>query len=654
MAENDEMNLDVEETDNADAEETEEAAENDEPLTDEELERYNVGGRFGWSVQRLTYFYIFSAAFFYAVVCGIWHHDATVNDMNAAVTAGRYGRVFNMSIPMRLCLSDLNINAIGDNGLTPLITAISFKNKDTDRTIGLLLSLGADANEKGKGGVSPLIAALAKNPSKAMIKLLLKKEAAVNEKMAKNLTPLIVAIKKNVNDRIVALLLNAGAEPNVVSTQGEIPLLMAVRRKDANLAAMLLKHGAKPAFEVSKKKGGTVLDEALRSGGERVIETFKPYVDEKLAADALKKHVGDAKYPDDMFVLAANVTDRDALENLYFQSARAGRAKAMIMMKPFVNILAMKNGQMATDVLKQTKSSSKEAKRIERDVKKALTLVKAVGDGKTDGFEKAFAAFDQAKDKSYLLLKVKNEYNLYEFGVAGKAGAELLGRLKNSGLDIETANEEHLKKIAVSGLKNNPHPDVAAMIVEMSAGKLAPSEMIDAAQTNPKTAVFDYVFDLFGRTETNAQRQEQLLDALEKGQKERAEKILSVEENTAFDKPVLAAAVKSKMPVAFLRRLVDLGQSVGYVDKKSGETLLMTAVRGGADLETVKYLVENGSDPKLKNKKNKTAYRIARETKKVDAAVSDYLKSVTPVEKKTQAVQKKTPSAKTKTVGGKK
>ena len=179
------MNRDVEETGGENTVVTEEAEENDEPLTDEELERYNVGGLFWQGVQRCTYFFIFSATFLYAVVCGVWHSDATVNNMNAAVTAGRYGRVFNMFIPIWLRLSDLNINTIGDNGLTPLITAISLKNKDSDRIIGLLLLQGANANAKGKGGVSPLIAALAKNPSKEMIELLLKKMRSSMKKWPK-------------------------------------------------------------------------------------------------------------------------------------------------------------------------------------------------------------------------------------------------------------------------------------------------------------------------------------------------------------------------------------------------------------------------------------------------------------------------------------
>ena len=98
-----------------------------------------------------------------------------------------------------------SLNARDAQGLTPLVQAAAFGTPDA---VGLLLDAGANPNQAGALGLTPLHVAVR---DIRKVRLLLERGASVNALSEAGYTPLMVAAITNGSEDVVRLLLDAGA-----------------------------------------------------------------------------------------------------------------------------------------------------------------------------------------------------------------------------------------------------------------------------------------------------------------------------------------------------------------------------------------------------------------------------------------------------------
>ena len=114
--------------------------------------------------------------------------------------------------------------------------------------VQLLISQGADVNEKNRMGWTPLHTAI-RNRRQALIEPLIAKGADVNAKDNSGQTPLHVAVYIGQKDA-VELLIAKGADVNIMGGRGDNALSLAKKRGNTEIIDLLLKHGAKePSLE---------------------------------------------------------------------------------------------------------------------------------------------------------------------------------------------------------------------------------------------------------------------------------------------------------------------------------------------------------------------------------------------------------------------
>ncbi|MFB0553289.1 MAG: ankyrin repeat domain-containing protein [Phycisphaerae bacterium] len=113
--------------------------------------------------------------------------------------------------------------------------------------VQLLLSKGADVNEKNRMGWTPLHTAI-QNRRQALIEPLIAKGADINATNNRGQTPLMAAVYIGQKDA-VELLIAKGADINVIGG-GDNALSLAKKRRNQEIVDLLVKHGAKePSLE---------------------------------------------------------------------------------------------------------------------------------------------------------------------------------------------------------------------------------------------------------------------------------------------------------------------------------------------------------------------------------------------------------------------
>ncbi len=108
--------------------------------------------------------------------------------------------------------------------------------------VQLLLSKGANVNEKNRMGWTPLHTAI-QNRRQALIEPLIAKGADINATNNRGQTPLMAAIYIGQKDA-VELLIAKGADVNVMAG-GDNALSLAKKRRNTEIVDLLVKHGAK-------------------------------------------------------------------------------------------------------------------------------------------------------------------------------------------------------------------------------------------------------------------------------------------------------------------------------------------------------------------------------------------------------------------------
>ncbi|HVE57719.1 MAG TPA: ankyrin repeat domain-containing protein, partial [Pyrinomonadaceae bacterium] len=83
---------------------------------------------------------------------------------------------------------------------------------------------------------------------------------------------------------------------------------------------------------------------------------------------------------------------------------------------------------------------------------------------------------------------------------------------------------------------------------------------------------------------------------------------------TAATKRLDVAVNGFELNEAAAKDALDAGADINWQnDAMSGETMLITAIKGFKDAKVIKFLVENGADPNIKDDSGKTALEWARQ-----------------------------------------
>jgi ankyrin repeat protein len=157
-----------------------------------------------------------------------------------------------------------DVNEVGSEGTTPLIEAIY---RRRDNLVKFLLEKGADPNLKNEKGITPLYAALdgEYGPSDLLVKTLVAAGSRVGEPVSGGWIPLHKAAEHKYGD-ITAFLLENGAEVDAQNLASLTPLMCV--EKNADNAVLLIDAGAN--VRATDNKGRTPLHFAARNNNTDV------------------------------------------------------------------------------------------------------------------------------------------------------------------------------------------------------------------------------------------------------------------------------------------------------------------------------------------------------------------------------------------------
>lgn len=125
---------------------------------------------------------------------------------------------------------------LSNQGATPLLTAI-YRNDQVMANM-LIKELGANVNQSGGDGTTPLVEAASKN-NLELVKLLIKSEAFVNQATREGMTAMDVALWEG-NAAMVVLLEKERVDINSPLGNGETPLTRAVSNKKEEIVQLLI------------------------------------------------------------------------------------------------------------------------------------------------------------------------------------------------------------------------------------------------------------------------------------------------------------------------------------------------------------------------------------------------------------------------------
>jgi len=156
----------------------------------------------------------------------------------------------NTAVAQRLIERGANVNLAGRGGVTPLAVAAY---RGNDVIAESLLARGADDSATDETGKSPIIYAAAAGWSDVVSRLLAR-NVDINARYANDLTLLMWACGPDDSAlesqaiKVVQQLLDAGAHVDDRDARGRTALMIAAEGGHANIANLLLAHGADPAL----------------------------------------------------------------------------------------------------------------------------------------------------------------------------------------------------------------------------------------------------------------------------------------------------------------------------------------------------------------------------------------------------------------------
>lgn len=165
---------------------------------------------------------------------------------------------------LRLLNKGANINTQTDEGITPLMYAVS---GGYLKIVKILTLNGANVHLKDWNGTSPIISA-SKSGFTEIAEELIRAGASPNDKDKHGITPLIYASAYNYYV-LSDMLLYYGAYPDLPDKKGTTPLMAAVYGGNYNIADNLLQKGAEP--DKKDTAGSSALMLAAQTGDTAIV-----------------------------------------------------------------------------------------------------------------------------------------------------------------------------------------------------------------------------------------------------------------------------------------------------------------------------------------------------------------------------------------------
>lgn len=160
-----------------------------------------------------------------------------------------------------------NVNAVDDNGMTPLMHALSHGSTNIVTT---LMQHGADVNVMNKKhNMTSLMYAL-NSHNITLIKILFDKGVSIHVAKSDGLTPLMCAAKSDFVDAINFFIEN-GADINAVDKKGMTALMHASEHRFLKAVQTLIQHGAN--IYATDNNGSTALTHAHNNYQEDAIKS---------------------------------------------------------------------------------------------------------------------------------------------------------------------------------------------------------------------------------------------------------------------------------------------------------------------------------------------------------------------------------------------
>jgi ankyrin repeat protein len=144
--------------------------------------------------------------------------------------------------------SGTSVKTRDSKGFAPLVSAVIAGSQPTKTLAALdiaqaLLDAGADVNQEGPIGNTPLAAACSQTNSPQIVEFLISRGAEVNQKGYKGTSPLYHAVRKG-QVAIAKILIEHGADVNAKNSEGVTALHYAVIEGMASTVELLISRGA--------------------------------------------------------------------------------------------------------------------------------------------------------------------------------------------------------------------------------------------------------------------------------------------------------------------------------------------------------------------------------------------------------------------------
>lgn len=550
-----------------------------------------------------------------------------------------------------------DVNALGDEGTTPLAQALS---NGRVETVAWLLDKKADVNAVSRSGQTPVFMALSHAES---LKVLLEKGASLTARNDKGQTPLLAAVAGG-NIGAVRVLLAKGADIKARTEDGQTALHLAARTPSL-LIKMLLQGGADATAMDSR--GNTPLHIALRDRALDVLEAnedSEEYYDEESYEDEEGEIVeSDKRAPgvlDDLVeksdVMARNAYDQTPL--LLALLNRDTEARALILEKapkldrtsalfdavsqgdllklapllterPYLAFTRLPNGMtplhMAALWGSRTASEALLAKGVDvnaRDCLGATPLLCAVSEGANARRARTLVPILLAKGAKLNLADGRGQTVLH---LAVKLrDAELLAAVLNAKANLAARDKAGRTPlhIAVTSAKDLVAPLLAAG-AEVNVRDFSGETPLLLAAANGSTTDISLVNALLARgADVNARNSSgttALAQAVSNSYDGRGVPLIralvaagaDVTVRSTYGDSPLASAISNKelFPVLLGAKKLD----VNAFDR-NGQTLLMRAVQYN-NADAVRALLAKGADASLKNSSGETALQLAEKNK---------------------------------------
>lgn len=525
----------------------------------------------------------------------------------------------------------IDLNRAGMTGDWPLTVAASRGNPEIVRLLverGAVVDIGKDRDKR-----TPLIEA-ASNGYAEIVQYLIAAGADVNA-VGRGLTPLMAACVSggiafgSAGDKAktIRILLENGANVNVRDDSwrqtGRTPLMYAVMQGDAALVQILLGKGAR--LDLKNKDGHTALSLAEKEGLEYIAQLLKACAGKNcgsvrapdFSTHPLWSAIGEGRLDrvQKLIVQGTDVNLRMPSGSTPLMAAADGNQPAIVvyLLEHGADVNA-KNGRNQTAIIF---AASKGHAEIVRELLKYKADVNLRSLGGGDAL--IYAVINKKKDVVELLLKHgAGVNNLYDNGqsaliMAVNDGSVDIARLLIAyKANVDAGDKDQKTALMIACEKGNA--DLAEALFKAGASVNLKSKYGDTALDKAISAHHVRIVRMLVENNSNYDRKSAVFSAVIAGNLEIIRLLMTGEVNVNMrgfgGNTLLMLAADADVDI--VKYLMEKGADPALRNDE-GETALMKAVRSYKEtgFSTVRYLIERGSDVNAVNRKNETALILA-------------------------------------------